>query len=289
MFSSFFDTAKPRVSLALRTATLTAMLLATLPATFAHAASNTFAGPPTVTVSADDSGVYNQPLAASVTISNNTAAPITSAILGMSFVGQISGPLSNTTLCARERNAGTTTGVGCNIGTLNPGDSFTLSLSIKPSSEGTLSIFGSGTGYVNGVWSRSTTTLGVPIAPALTDVQISGSVSTGSPAAGNNFHYNYQVRNSGSYVAHSVTFADALPDGLTLIGANTSNSAPCTVSGNSISCNLGEMAVGSQVLINVGVTASPAPGTFTNTASANATNGDTQPNNNSVNITVQVR
>lgn len=288
MLTLFYGSAKPRV-LALRAAILVAMLLAALPAALSYAASSVNAGPPTVTVSADDFGVYNQPLAASVTISNNTDAPITSAILGMSFIGQISGPLSNTALCARERNAGTTSGVSCNVGTLNPGDSFTLSISIKPSAEGTLYIYGVGTGYVNGLWTRSSTTLGVPIAPALTDVQISGSANTGSPAPGSNFRYTYQVRNSGSYVAHSVTFTDTLPDGLTLVGATTSNAAPCTVSGNTVSCALGEVAVGSQVLINVGATAPLAPGTFTNTASANATNGDTQPSNNSVSVTIQVK
>ena len=139
------------------------------------------------------------------------------------------------------------------------------------------------------VFQRNTTTLTIPVAPAPTDVQITGFASTGSPAAGTNFHYTFQVKNGGAQPAYGVVFTDAVPAGETLIVVGTDTFAPCTIANGTATCALGDLAVGSQVLINVGVAAPTTAGTLTNTGSANATNGDTQPKNNSVSVVVQVK
>ncbi len=288
MLNSIIGTAKPRLFSILRSATIIALLAAAVPTTFAHAAGSTSSGLPSVTLTSADSGALGQALPVTLTVTNSTQDTVTQTLLNMQFAGQITG-LSNPGACGRARRSGVETWLSCDAGTLAPGASFSISLGILPAFEGQLGISSGASGLINGVTNSSSTGLSVPIAAGASDVQISGTSSTGSPAAGTNFHYNYQVRNSGSYVAHAVTFTDTVPAGMTLIAAVAGNFAPCTLSGNTVSCRLGEIAVGSQVLINVGVGAPGTPATLTNTARADATNADTQPSNNSVSITVQVR
>jgi uncharacterized repeat protein (TIGR01451 family) len=120
-------------------------------------------------------------------------------------------------------------------------------------------------------------------------VQVSGSASTGSPARGANYFYTFQVKDSGSQPAYGVTFTDTVPAGLTLVGAITNTGAPCTLSGATVTCTLGDIAVGAQVNVTVNVTAPTTPMTLTDTGSASDTNGDTQPSNNAVSVTIQIK
>jgi hypothetical protein len=56
-----------------------------------------------------------------------------------------------------------------------------------------------------------------------------------------------------------------------------------------VSCDLGRLSVGQQVQVFITVVAPNAPSTFTNTATVTPSVADTQPNNNSVGVTVQVK
>ena len=289
MINHVIRPAKPRLFPTLCLAGLLALLATLLPASFAHAATATATGPLTVTLTSDDSGVVGQPLAFTITVSNASADPITDVLLSVWFPAQLVGAVPNPDACGRARHNGSTTQVTCSAGTLQPGTSFSIPLTLLPSLQGSLTIQGEASGVVGGVFSRVGLVLPVPIAPAPTDVQVTGSASTGSPARGANFHYTFQVKNSGSQPANGVTFTDSVPAGETLIAAGTDNFAPCTLSGGTVICSLGDMATGAQVLVTVGVGAPTQAATLTNTGSAFATNGDTQPSNNSFSVTVQVR
>ena len=134
---------------------------------------------------------------------------------------------------------------------------------------------------------------------ALPDVQISGSPSTGTPAAGAQFSYTYQIKNSGQATATAVTFTDVLPPELDPLGfksVTVSDGSACTApvlpDSNQvlISCALGDMAPGAQKTVTVVVTAPPTSGTTViNTATAYQTNGDSNWGNGDRKISVTVR
>jgi uncharacterized repeat protein (TIGR01451 family) len=148
---------------------------------------------------------------------------------------------------------------------------------------------------VNDDTSDSTT---VEIAPAPTDVQVTGSASNGSPARGNGFTYTFQVRNDGPFTADDVTFTDTLPDALPVGGvALTFNGAQiffgppasCSTLGQTITCSLGAIPVGTQAVIAIGTTAPTTPQTIVNTASVSTSTPDRNPANGSVAVTVQIK
>jgi uncharacterized repeat protein (TIGR01451 family) len=156
------------------------------------------------------------------------------------------------------------------------------------------------------------------VAPAATDIQISGAASTGSPLVGSTFTYTYQVKNSGPWGTYGgVTFIDRLPASLTLFNssvtqahviaqdtgqqAEVTNPNPnggCSALQNpdgttDITCPLDDMTVGgqsNQATITLTVTASGAPQPIANTASVHfnptVPQDDRNPANNSVTVNV---
>jgi uncharacterized repeat protein (TIGR01451 family) len=133
------------------------------------------------------------------------------------------------------------------------------------------------------------------IAPAATDIQITGSASTGSPALGSNYSYTYQIKNSGQWGTFGgITFSDTLPSSLTYVGVTVSPPqaiAPaksCSAVGQVVTCPLNELQNGVQATITLTV---KAPGTsqqIVNTGSANvvAPQSDSNTTNNKVTVTV---
>ena len=120
-----------------------------------------------------------------------------------------------------------------------------------------------------------------------TDLQTTVSSNNGSPAAGAQFAYTFQIKNSGPYnTMDSVRFTDNLPAGLTGVGVVFSRG---TCSGLSqITCDLGRLAVGEQATITVSVTAPFTPQSFTNTGTAILQSGQTDkaPANNAASLTL---
>ena len=256
-----------------------------------EAATSTVSGALSVTLTSGDGAAVGQMLPMSISTTNTTASPIDSVRLSVSWPqanAKLVAPLPNPDLCGRVGNGGTSMLFSCFMGTLQPGASITIPFAMQPLVADTLQVSG-GQSTTNNVFFQTITGLNIPVAAAPTDVQVSGSASTGSPTRGTNFSYSFQVKNGGSQPAYGVTFTDSLPVGETLIAARTDSFAPCTVSDGTATCNLGDLAVGGQVLVVVGVTAPSTPMVLTNTASATATNGDTQPRNNSISVTVQVK
>jgi len=106
------------------------------------------------------------------------------------------------------------------------------------------------------------------------------------------------VRNNGPSVANNVVFTDNVPLPLVISGVNLTGSGTCTTAGQSISCQLGSMAVNASALIsyNFNVNASaqiPPGGSVTNQACAFSQNvasceSEINPANNCANYTTQV-
>jgi uncharacterized repeat protein (TIGR01451 family) len=107
------------------------------------------------------------------------------------------------------------------------------------------------------------------------DIQLSGSASTNSPAAGATYSYTFQAKNSGTATAPGVQFITVLPVELppaSFKSVTNSDGSACTAQFVDaqvyIACNLGDMAVGVQKTVTIVVTA-PASGlTYSDWATA---------------------
>lgn len=122
------------------------------------------------------------------------------------------------------------------------------------------------------------------------DLQISGSASTGSPNAGAAFSYTFQIKNNGPDAASDVTFTDTLPAG-TGFNYATANGIvfPCSEANMIVTCALGTISKGSQSVIVVNLDAPVTAGSFNNTGHTASSSVDPQLANNAVTVTVQVK
>jgi uncharacterized repeat protein (TIGR01451 family) len=255
----------------------------------ASAATVSAAGPISVTISGADSATIGTQYPVTV-VATNTTASATGTLgeveffvpLGTSLQGGIS---TTSGTCARLGGGGSNgTIVLCQLASLDPGASATIQYSVTPLSLGTLDLGVSG---VDGV-SIANTELSVPVAPAPTDLQVTGSASTGSPTAGSTYSYTFQVKDNGPWPAPGATFSDTLPPGLTYVGT-TSSAGNCTEATNSVSCTFGDLGVGGQANVFITVQAPSTPQTITDSASVAMTAPDRQAANNTTNVTVQVK
>ena len=138
--------------------------------------------------------------------------------------------------------------------------------------------------------SNNSSLLNFTITPGTTDLQVTGSASTGSPAANSSLVYTFQVKNSGPRPAENVSFTDVLPAGVTFIQATpVAPGTSCAEAAGVVSCSLGNLAVGGQVNVIVQVMTPATPGPLSTTAAVGANNPDAKPANNSVTVNVTVR
>lgn len=102
----------------------------------------------------------------------------------------------------------------------------------------------------------------------------------------NNFSYALNVTNRGPSPATGVTVTDQLPNGVTFVSA-TASAGNCTRNGNTVTCQLGNLAVQGSANINLSVTPTAA-GAITNTASVTANEADPEAANNQANVQTTV-
>jgi len=143
------------------------------------------------------------------------------------------------------------------------------------------------------------------VAPAATDIQITGSASNGAPPAGSNFTYTYQVKDAGPWGTYGgIVFVDTLPASLTYVDAflpvvlpNTGTlfeNHVCSAVGQTVMCPLNDMQTGgttNQATIILTVAASSVAQQIVNTASVHTVlpQTDSNPANNSVSVTVTTK
>lgn len=256
----------------------------------ADAASFSGAGPVSLVVSGADTATLGVAYPVTVMATNTTPTAFDSqahVTLATPFGAQLQGAIVNSTGAACGRVGGGSNGalVVCPLTSLAPGASATVSFTLVPQTLGSLGVSAAGVDQSGVV---SVVGLQVPTAPAPTDVQITGSASTGSPAFGSTFSYTYQVKDSGPWPAAGVTFTDALPASVGFVGLTTS-AGSCTQIDSTVTCAFGDMAVGSQATVTVSVQAPGVAESITNTATAAEAVTDRQPSNNAVSVAVQTR
>jgi uncharacterized repeat protein (TIGR01451 family) len=148
------------------------------------------------------------------------------------------------------------------------------------------------------------------VAPAATDIQITGAASTGSPSVGSNFTYTYQIKNAGPWGTFGgIIFADALPASLTYVSSSVVEAAldrttgqlvqvtipnVCSAVGQTVVCPLNDMTNGGlpgQATIRLTVTAPGSAQQIVNLASVHTVSpqDDSNSPNNSVTVSVTTK
>jgi len=241
----------------------------------------TLTGPDTI--AAGSSGLVT------VTVVNNTTGVVTSEDLGIQFASNsvqsfsVSSPNAGAT-CANGDTRGVNAAPQCILSELLPGASFVVNVTVVPNGSGpAIQIFG----FDNR--NSGSPTITVAVAPGATDLQITGTALPGQPQRGITYRYQFLVKNNGNFAANNVTFSSTIPSVATLQVDQADPSGTCTINGNVAACSLGTIAHGQQVRVTLWVLAPNAPATYTTTGQATMDNVDTQPGNNQVGVTVQVR
>lgn len=235
-------------------------------------------GPLSLTMDAAAPLVQGTFAAYTVTVTNTTAGPI-AFNLGLDF--------PDTTVTALPAGC---VGLGGGSGlfvcpglSLQPGATLVVQAQIRPNIAGSVTY---GATVVGSTFPSNSLNDTQNVAPAPTDVQVTGSSNNGSPPLGRAFTYTFQVKNNGPFATFGgVSFTDALPASLTFLGVST-NIGTCS-GGATVSCALGDLPVGGQATIQISVQAPLAPQTIANTASiALGQQTDRNPANDSVTVTV---
>jgi len=170
--------------------------------------------------------------------------------------------------------------IECNLGILNPGDTVTITIVVRPTDDiageiilncaQTYMIDGNDPNLDNNESCVDTRVRG------LADLAVIKSDNPDPVLAGNNLTYTITVTNAGPNDATSVILTDTLPSGVTFVSASPGCSffAP-----NQVICSLGTIPVGG--FVNVIIVVRPnAPGIITNTAEVTAAEDDPDLTNN---------
>lgn len=120
------------------------------------------------------------------------------------------------------------------------------------------------------------------------DLQITKEQVTQYPLAGQPIEYRLTVKNNGPRPATGVTTRDVLPASITGGSGQVDAGSACTVTGQTVNCAVGNLAVGASRTISIKgtVSANAAPGSnFSNTATVSGNEFDQVPGNNSSSVT----
>lgn len=129
----------------------------------------------------------------------------------------------------------------------------------------------------------NTATIDVIAPPSDTTLDISKGASASVIAVSDELVYSISVVNTGVAAAQSVQITDDVPASMSVNSA-TSSQGSCSVSGNTVTCDLGDIPRDGTATATIRVTTSQQ-GVFSNTAEADADNAD--PDQDSVDVEVR--
>jgi uncharacterized repeat protein (TIGR01451 family) len=174
--------------------------------------------------------------------------------------------------------------VTCNLGTINPGGTVNVQITVKPRSEGTLNNTATITA---GQWdpatgNNSASVNGLP-AIKIVDLALSKFDSADPIFVSQNTTYTLFVKNINTPVsATGVVITDSLPASMTFVSATTSQGSlitPPVGSTGIVTANIGTLAPLGSATVTITVKANSA-GVITNTATSSATETDSDASNN---------
>ncbi|MDO5728377.1 MAG: DUF11 domain-containing protein [Actinomycetaceae bacterium] len=181
--------------------------------------------------------------------------------------------------------------VTCSMGDLARGEIATARVTVKVPADSDLTSFdntatgSSDTPDPNEDNNSSTST--VTVSPEA-DVSVVKSASADSVVAGDQVTWTLDVTNAGPSLASAVEVTDSIPAGLTIDSASF-DGTDCTVTGQDITCPVGDMLVGTRTItVLTTVDASYTGEPIENTATVSSTTSDSNGDNNSDSATVKV-
>jgi aldose sugar dehydrogenase len=124
------------------------------------------------------------------------------------------------------------------------------------------------------------------VSPLSADLSITNTASPNPGQAGVNLSYRIIATNHGPKQATNVTVTDTLPAGVTFVSA-TATQGNCSGSGPVV-CNLGSLDVDSSATVTIVVVPGSA-GQITNSATAGATESDSDSTNNTAAVTTVIQ
>jgi uncharacterized repeat protein (TIGR01451 family) len=195
--------------------------------------------------------------------------------------------------------------VTCDVGTIAPSGSATITLTVLVNNDTTGTITNSANVHsdetdpdtdvhVNTI--DCDNEVNTPTEPGI-NLSVEKQCPGSDVTAGNNFSYTVTVKNNtepddGSTDATGVTLTDTLPAGVTFVSSNPDSTPPiptCTESGGIVTCDLGTIAAGGSVAVTINVMADPSTrGQITNgvTVAGGQADPDTDNNTDSCNTNV---
>jgi uncharacterized repeat protein (TIGR01451 family) len=169
----------------------------------------------------------------------------------------------------------------CPLGTIAQGSAVTVQITVTPTAPGTLVNVASAQGTDTNVAQGSAQT--VVLAQAA-DLAVTKTASPNPAIPGRTVAFTVTVVNNGPSPATGVTLVDRFSPNLFFISA-TSTQGTCTRSGVTLTCLLGNLAVGATAIVTI-VGTPRVRGALTNTAMVQGDQFDPNPENNTATVTI---
>ena len=129
----------------------------------------------------------------------------------------------------------------------------------------------------------------LPVPPTASDLSIVKTVNAATALPGQPIIFTLEVRNAGPSTATGIAVSDTLPSGLTDVTASPSQGTCPTVTGSSVACSLGSLAVDGSATVTITATVTNDDETgLINTASVEGDQADPRPENNESSATYNV-
>lgn len=181
--------------------------------------------------------------------------------------------------------------VTCDVGDIDAGKSKSVTIDVKATDGACPSVDNKATVSASNEPSGSTgnntsNTVTVNVTCPNPDVKVSKSASSTSISSGGTATFTLEASNVGSGTATNVVIVDTIPSGLTITGA-----PGCTVSGQTVTCKVGDLAGGGKTSVTITVKATdgacPSVDNKATVSASNEPSGNTG-NNTSNTVTLNV-
>ena len=216
-----------------------------------------------------------------LTVTNGGPSPATGVTLTDTLPVEVS-------IVSSSSSQGSCSGTGiviCTLGTIENGNSATVSIVATPNSTGDLTNIATVTSSVEDPNISDNSATETTTVEDLADLSVSKIDSSNTVLLGNQVTYTLTVSNGGPSGATDVVLTDTLPAAVSFVSSDPSQGS-CS-GASTIICNLGTIASGNVAIVVIVVTPN-STGSLANTATVDSGVADSNPSNNSDSVTTTV-